>query len=256
MKKMGVCCLFCWKRDSEKATFQMLLIIMIAAFIVGNWLIWTHVAMFPKLDSGIPIVAFIFKVASFIIQIFTFFPSLMTLKQNHKNFWANRDKLHSFGKITFYMKTTQLTFLVGLLCLTSIGINKGATDPRGIKSLGLMFLIGRIVLTGCFIMEFWTLTMAFKIMKFYAEPITGEGEVASRIQMAQSSEKHSFRKSNSQSEFNKEIPLEHKQKKRTSKGSDVEKDIEDKVEMFGTRQDNKIEEEEFNKVEVSPSIIN
>ena len=225
MRKMGVCCLFCWKRDSEKATFQMLLIIMIASFIVGNWLIWTHVANFPKLDSAIPIVGFIFKVASLIIQIFTFIPSLMTLKKNHKNFWANRDKLHSFGKITFYMKTTQLTFLVGLLCLTAIGLNKGANDPMGIKSLGLMFLIGRIVLTGCFIMEFWTLTMAFKIMKFY-----GEGEEASRIEVVQSSEKHDLRKPSSHTE----IPEESQQKNLPSNGSDVENHTEDKVEMIGT----------------------
>ena len=254
MAKIGVCCMFCCNRDYHQAVKEILINVIVAAVLTINWILWSTIAVPPNFKKTPMVVGFVFKAIIFCIQIFVFYATLSLFIKHKKDFVSPRREVFVYGKISMYLGIIKVFCLVGLLCLTSIGISKAAGDPKGLKSLGVFFLIARLVLAGCFALEIWGLYMMGKLMEIsrddvYNKSIPGEG-----INMAQQVEKKNI-KSNSHADLdqlsgNQKSPDQNNENP-TKINNNVE--LNDSQPMTNTESERIVKNNEFQQIEVSQS---
>ena len=202
MAKIGVCCLFCCERDYHRAVHEMLVTVIVAAVLTINWLLWTSIFVPANFKVAPSVVGFSFKVIIFCIQVFVLYATASLFVKHKKDYVTPKKEIFMYGKISLFLGIIKLFCLVGLLCLTSIGIANASMDPKGLKSLGVFFLIARIVLAGCFALEIWGVYMMAKLMELTREETYDTSIPGNSINMAQNVEKQGL-KSNSHADLNK-----------------------------------------------------
>ena len=202
MAKIGVCCLFCCNRDYHQAVKEMLINTIVAAVLTINWILWTSIFVPPNFKKAPSVVGFVFKAIIFCIQLFVLYATTSLFIKHKKDYVTPRQEIFTYGKISLFLGITKLFCLVGLLCLTSIGISNAATSSEGLKKLGVFFLIARIVLAGCFALEIWGAYMMSRLMEISRDDIYDKTiPSGDSINMAQNVEKKEL-KSNSHADLN------------------------------------------------------
>ena len=203
MAKIGVCCLFCCNRDYHQAVKEMLINVIVAAVLTINWILWTSIFVRPNFKVASSVVGFVFKAIIFCIQIFVLYATTALYVKHKKDFVSPRQEIFTYGKVSLFLGIAKLFCLVGLLCLTSIGISMAAGSPRGVKKLGVFFLIARIVLAGCFALEIWGVYMMAKLMEIARDDVYDKTiPPGDSVNMAQNVEKKQL-KSNSQADLDR-----------------------------------------------------
>ena len=177
MTKLGVCCLFCYKKDQPKAIFHMVMNIIIGNFLISNWLIWSSVAYPPTPKPLMALFAMIFKFIIFVIVTPCFVWGIYLLYKYGKNYTSSKAKcsMYTFGKFVYYANMLKLLALAGLFCLTSIPLENAANDLNGIEGLGAFFLVSCLVLISCTALCIWCIYMGFQIMKYFESPFSNSG---------------------------------------------------------------------------------
>jgi glucan phosphoethanolaminetransferase (alkaline phosphatase superfamily) len=249
MAKIGVCCLFCCNRDYHQAVKEMLINTIVAAVLTINWILWTSIFVPPNFKVAMSVVGFVFKAIIFCIQIFVLYATTSLFVKHKKDYVTPRKEVFTYGKVSLFLVIAKLFCLVGLLCLTSIGISHAAMSPEGVKKLGVFFLIARIVLAGCFALEIWGGYMMAKLMEISRDDVYDKTiPPGDSINMAQNVEKKEL-KSNSHADLNN---LENG--KRGIGGNDHTKTnnmvLDDSQGMSNTGSE-KIVNNEFRQIEVN-----
>ena len=254
MAKIGVCCMFCCNRDYHQAVKEILINVIVAAVLTINWILWTTIFVPPNFKVTPAVFGFAFKTIIFCIQIFVLYVTTSLFVKHKKDFVSPRREVFVYGKISMYLGIIKVFCLVGLLCLTSIGISNASANPRGLKSLGVFFLIARMVLAGCFALEIWGIYMMAKLMEISRDDVYDKTIPGNSISMVQESEKKQI-KSNSHADLDQLGGKGDDSSQKNNENTKIQNKIEiDNSQTLGkTDSERMVQNNEFQQIEVGQS---